>query len=229
MALPSFRDVCWDIFGWNDVVPEICFKIIEGSRRYGCGWCKGGQELTVGVAGWVPVLIIQFCLCGLESLQNKMCLETLPRSRSQPRQRKGERVLLLCSRSVLSSSLQPHGLQHTRLPCPSLSPRVCSNSCPLSQWCHPTISSSVVPFSSCLQSFPASGSFTMSQLFTSGGQSIGASASILLINIQDWFPLGLTGLMPLLSRDSQDLSNPQFKSINSSVLGFLYGLTLTSI
>ena len=85
-------------------------------------------------------------------------------------------LLLLFSRSVVSSSLWPLGLQHARLPCPSLSPRVCSNSCPLSQWCHPTISSSVIPFSSCPQSFPASGSFQMSQVFASGGQSIGASA-----------------------------------------------------
>ena len=100
----------------------------------------------------------------------------------------------------MSNSLQPHGLQHTRLPCPSLSPRVCSNSCPLSWWCHPTISSSVITFSSHLQSFPASGSFPMSQLFTSRGQSIGASVSVLLVNIQDWFPLGLTGLIPFQSK-----------------------------
>ena len=93
--------------------------------------------------------------------------------------------------SVMSHSLQPHGLQHTRPPCPSPTPGVYSNSCPLSRWCHPTISSSVIPFS-CLQFFPASGSFPMSQLFTSGGQSIGVSAStsVLLMNIQDWFPLG---------------------------------------
>ena len=98
------------------------------------------------------------------------------------------------SRSVVSDSLRPHGLQHARLPCPSPTPRTCSNSCPLSQWCHPTISSSVVPFSSCLQSFPASESFSVSQLFASGGQRIGvsASASALPMNIQDWFPLGLT-------------------------------------
>ena len=98
--------------------------------------------------------------------------------------------------SVVSYSLQPHGLQHTRLPCPSPSPGVCSNSCPLSQWCHPTIWSSVVPFSFCFQSFPASGSFPMSRLFASDGQSIGASASAsaLPMNIQGWFPLGLTGL-----------------------------------
>ena len=98
------------------------------------------------------------------------------------------------SLSIMSDSLWPHGLQHTRLPCPSATPGVYSNSFPLSQWCHPTISSSVIPFSSCLQSSPASGSFQMSQLFKSGGQSIGvsASASVLPRNIQDWFPLGWT-------------------------------------
>ena len=103
--------------------------------------------------------------------------------------------------SVVSDSLQPHGLQHARLPCPSPFPRACSNSCPLSRWCHPTISSSVVPFS-CLLSFLASGSFPMSWLFTSGGQSIEASdlASVLPVNIQDWFPLGLTGLISFQSR-----------------------------
>ena len=95
-----------------------------------------------------------------------------------------------------------HGLQHTRPPCPSPTPGACSNSCPLSQWCHPTISSSVVSFSSCLQSFPASGSFHMSQFFTSGEQSIGISASTLVlpVNIQNWFPLGLTSLISLLSK-----------------------------
>ena len=97
----------------------------------------------------------------------------------------------------MSDSLRPHGLQHARLPCPSPTPRACSNSCPSSWWCHPTISSSVVPFSSCLQSFPASGSFPMSQFFTSGDQRTWASAlaSILPINIQDWSPLGWTGLI----------------------------------
>ena len=109
-------------------------------------------------------------------------------------------IHLLLSHSVMSNSLQPHGLQHARLPCPSLSPRTCSNSCPLRQWYHPIISSSVVPFSSCPQSFPASGSFPMSQLFTLGGQSVGTSASVLPVNIQEWFPLGLTGLISLLSK-----------------------------
>ena len=106
------------------------------------------------------------------------------------------------SRSAVSNSLRPHGWQHARLPCPSPTPRAYSNSCPLSRWCHPTISSSVVPFSSCLQSFPASGSFQMSQFFASGGQSIGgsASASVLPKNIQDWFPLGSTGWISLQAK-----------------------------
>ena len=95
--------------------------------------------------------------------------------------------------SVVSNSLRPREPQHARPPCPSPTPRVYSNSCPLSQWCHPMISSSVVPFSSCPQSFPASGSFQMSQFFTSGGQSIGVSASILPMNIRDWFPLACIG------------------------------------
>ena len=106
------------------------------------------------------------------------------------------------SRSVVSVSLRPQGLLHTRLPCPSPTPGAYLNSCPSSQWCHPTISSSVVPFSSHLQSFPASRSFQMSQFFPSGGQSTGvsASASVLPMNIQDWFPLGLTGWVCLQSK-----------------------------
>ena len=106
------------------------------------------------------------------------------------------------SYSVVSDSLWPHGPQHTRLPCLLPTPGVYSNSCPLSRWCHPIILASVVPFSSCLQSFPASGSFLMSQFFTSGGQRIGvsASASVLPMNIQDWFPLGLTGVISLQSK-----------------------------
>ena len=109
---------------------------------------------------------------------------------------------LLFSCSVMSNSLWPYGLQHARLPCSSLTPRTCSDLCPLSRWCHPTISSSVVPFSSCLQPFPASGPFLMSWLFTSRGQSIRASAlaSVLPMNIQDWFPLGLTDLISLQSK-----------------------------
>ena len=112
----------------------------------------------------------------------------------------GEFIQFICS--VVSDSVQPDGLQHTRLPCPSPTPRAYSNSCPSSQWCHPTIPSSVIPFSSCLQSFPALGSFLVSQFFASGGQSIGvsASASVLPMNIQDWSPLGWTGLISLQSK-----------------------------
>ena len=112
------------------------------------------------------------------------------------------KYLLLFSSSVVSDALQPQGLQHARLPCPSPSPRACSNSSPLSQWCHPTISSSITSFSSSPQSFPASGSFPVSQLFTSGGQSTGASASTPALprNIQGWLPLGWTGLISLPSK-----------------------------
>ena len=107
------------------------------------------------------------------------------------------------SRSVMSDSLQPHRLHHAWLPCPSPTPGACSNLCPLRGWCHPTISSSVIPFSSCLLSFLASGSFQMSQFFASGGQSIGvsASASVLPMNIQGWFPLEWTGWIFLLSKE----------------------------
>ena len=122
--------------------------------------------------------------------------------------RKRHRILWLIfqlvqfSCSVMSDSLRPHELQHTRPPCPSPTPGVYPNSCPLSQWCHLTISSSVVPFSSCLQSFPTSGSFQTSQFFASGGQNIGVSAStsVLPMNIQDWFPLGWTGWISLQSK-----------------------------
>ena len=114
------------------------------------------------------------------------------------------------SHSVMSNSWQPHELQHARPPCPTPIPRASPNSCPLSWWCHPTISSSVVPLSSCPQSFPASGSFQMSLLFASGGQSIGVSAStpVLPMNTQDWSPLGWTGWISLLFKGlSRVLSN----------------------
>ena len=149
----------------------------------------------------------------------------------------------------MSDSWQPHGLQQARLPCPSPVPGVYSNSCPLSQWCHPAISFSVVTFSSRLQSCPASVSFQMSQLFASGSQSIGisVSASVLPVTIQDWFPLGKigcvqggmavdwfplgwTGWISLLSKGlSRVFSNTTVQNINSSVLSFLHGPTLTSI
>ena len=106
------------------------------------------------------------------------------------------------SHSVMSNSLRSHGLHQIRFPCLSQTPGACSNSCPSSWWCHPTISLSVIPFSSCLQSFPASGSFPVSQFFASGGQSIGVSAlaSVFPMNIQDWFPLGWTGWISLQSK-----------------------------
>ena len=132
--------------------------------------------------------------------------------------------------SVVSDSLQPHRLQHSRPPCPSPTSGACWNSCPSSRWYHPTISSSVIPFSSHLQSFPASRSFQMSQFFTSGGQSIGVSAlsSVLPMNIQDLFPLGWTGLISLQSKGlSRVFSNtPVEKDQLSSVLSFLYSPTL---
>ena len=134
--------------------------------------------------------------------------------------------------SVMSDSLQPHEPQQTRPPCPSPTPGVYANSCPLNWWCHPTISSSAMPFSSCLQSFPASVSFQMSQLFAWGGQSIGVSAST---SVLQWTPRtdllenGLVG-SPCSPKDSQESSpTPQFKSINSSVLSFLHSPTLTSM
>ena len=130
----------------------------------------------------------------------------------------------------MSNFLQPHGLQHARLPCPHYLLEF-SQTCLLSQWFHPTISSSVTAFSFCYQSFPASGSFPMGRLFLLGGQSIGASASatVLPMIIQGWFPVGLTGLISLLSKDSQESSQaPQFKNISFSVLSLLYGPTLTA-
>ena len=136
------------------------------------------------------------------------------------------------SRSAVSEFLWPHESHQARPPCPSPNSGVHSNSCPSSRWCHPAISSSVVPISSCPQSLPASGSFPMSQLFAWGGQSIGVSAlvSVLPMNTQEWSPLGWTGWTSLQTRDSQESSpTPQFKSINSSVFSFLHSPNLTSI
>ena len=132
---------------------------------------------------------------------------------------------------VLSDSLQSHGLQLARLPCPLPTLRAWSNSCPSSQWCHPTISSSVIPFSSRLLSFPASGSFQMSQFFPSGSQSIGASssASVIPVNIQGWISLGLTALISLQNEELKSSPSSHFKRINSLALSFLYSPPLTSI
>ena len=143
------------------------------------------QNSEVGGTG---IVISVFKLIG-EKLKNTKCWHS-------------EEAEVQFSHSVVSNSLWPHGLQYTRLPCLSPTPGVYSNSCPSHRWCHPTISSSVIPFFSCLPSFPASGSFPMSSFFASGGQSIGvsASASVLPMNIQDWFPLGWTGRISLQSK-----------------------------
>ena len=136
-------------------------------------------------------------------------------------------LLLLFSRSVMSDSFQPHGLHHARLLCASSSPGPCSNSCPLSRWCYPTVSSSIIPFSSCLQTFPSAGSFPVS-FFTSGGQIIGASdsASVLPMNIQGWFPLRLTGSISLQSKgvlfSYTSLQRHQFFSTQTSLLVNMY-------
>ena len=143
----------------------------------------------------------------------------------------------------MADFFQPHGLQHASLPYPSLSfpvlLGVCSDSCPLRWWCHPNISSSVAPFSSCLQSFPASGSFRMSWIFASGGQSIGASstASVLSMNIQGWFPLGLNGLISLLSKELsrvvsstrvwKQLSIGSFRALTTDTLGLIFTIFIT--
>ena len=141
-------------------------------------------------------------------------------------------ILPQTSLSAVSNSLQPHGLQHARPPCPSPTPRAYSNSCPLSWWCPPAISSSVIPFSSCPQSFPSLGSFQMSQLFASDGQSNGVSASASVLPIYSGlisFRMDWLDLLAVQGTLNSLLTTPQFKSINSSALSFLYSLTVTSI
>ena len=138
--------------------------------------------------------------------------------------------VLLFGCQVVSYSLWPHGLQHARPPCPSPTPGVYSNSYPLSWWCYQTISSSVVPFSSHLQSFPTSWSFQMSQYFELGGQNFGVSAPVLPMNIQDWFPLGWTGWISLQSKElPRVFSNTTVPKNQSLVFNLLYGPTLTTI
>jgi len=148
------------------------------------------------MVGWIPLWVKEESMCVCVCV----CVSECWNSSDTTWGILGGRILLLLSRWVMSDSLQPRGLQHARLPCPSLSP--CSDSSPLSRWCHRIISSSVAPFSSCPQSFPASGSFPMTWSLASGGQCIGASASalVLSVNRQDWFALGLTGLFSLLSK-----------------------------
>ena len=148
---------------------------------------------------------VMFILLHLVNTKRNMAQSLLYKSQQSMEENKNTNLQLECSVllqscSVMSDSLWPHRLQYTRLPCPSPSPRTCSNSCTSSQWCHPPISSSVVPFSFCLQSFPAWKSFPMSLLFASDGQSIGASSPASVLNVQGWFPLGLTGFISLVSR-----------------------------
>ena len=146
--------------------------------------------------------VAQSCPTGSNPMDCNLPGSSVPGIQTSPKSRCFQGTFVQFSHSVMSNSLQPHGLHHVRPPCPPPTPRVYSNSCPLSLWCHPTNSFSVVPFS-CLQSFPVSRSFQISQFFTSGGQSIGvsASASVLPMNIQDWFPLRRTGWVFLKSRE----------------------------
>jgi len=200
----------------SSVIPfSSCLQSFPGSFAMSQFFTSGSQSIGVSASASVLPMSIQdlfpLGLTGCSSLQSSS---------------------VQFSHSGVFDSWWPHRLQHTRPPCPSPTPGVYSNSCPLSQWCHPIISSSVFPFSFHLQSFPASGSFPVSQLFASGGQNIGVStsASVLPMNIQDWFPLdGLVG-SPCSPRDSQESSpTPQFKSINSLALSFLYSPTLILI
>ena len=161
------------------------------SGGQGIGASASASVLPMNIQGWFPL-----GLTGLISLLSRGLSRVFSSTMVRKHQSFGTQPFLL------SSSLRSHGLQHTRLPGPSLSPRICSNSCPVSQWCYPTISSSVAPFSSWLLSFPELGSFPISQLFASCGQNIGASASasVLPMNIQNWFPLGWTGWISLQSK-----------------------------
>ena len=196
------------------------FQRERGSRAASLLWTDVWvwQDPSLSVSHWPEVLGLQpwpraRMICILFCSISYWSCALLSRQRSCKKQRKKRtshhavRVALNVekyqfSRSVVSDSLRPHGLQHTRLPCPSPTPGVCSNSCPSSRWYHPTISSSVIPLSSCLQSFPVSRSFPMSQFFASGGWSIGTSAWTLVLPmiIQDWFPIGLSGLTSLQSK-----------------------------
>ena len=203
LILSSHEWVFWYflimLFGEGNGNPLQC-SCLENPRDGGAWWAAvcGVAELDTTEATWQLAMMLLFACNSLKmdfEIRNvwgfkyaEMCRLLWVRASAQ-----------FSCHSVVSDSLRPHGLHHIRLPCPSPTPRACSNSCPLSWWCHPTISSSVVPFSSCLQFFPWLGSFPMSQFFTSGGQSTGvsATASVLPMNIQDWFLLGLTGLNSL--------------------------------
>ena len=183
------------------------------SGRQSTGASASWSVLPVNIQGWFPVRLTSLVSLLSKELSRIFSSATIPKhkffgilpsllSSSHICTWLLERPSVQFTHSVLSDSLRPHGLQHTRPPCPSTTPRVYPNSCPLSWWCHPTILSSVVLFSSCSQSFPASGSFQMSQLFASGGHRTGVSAStsVLPMNIQDWSPLGWSGWISLQSK-----------------------------
>ena len=208
----------WDLVPWPGIEPRL-----PELGVWSISYCTTREVLGYGTLSIVQRIWEKWV---------RMDLSRVIRSNSSGK--KETAALAKWFRSVQSLSpvqlFATLGLQYCRLPRPSPTPRGCSNSGPSSQWCHPTISSSVIPFSSCLQSFPASGSFQMSQFFTSGGQTIGVSAStsVLSMNTQDWFPLGLTFGSPCSLRDSQESSpTPQFKHIDSLALSFLNSPTLT--
>ena len=167
----------------------------RGKRVGGQIWSLWVADTNYYLQNWLPARSYYVCVCVCVCVHAHACMCIYTQGTIF-------NILCCCCSVTQLGPTLIHGLQHARLPCPLPSPRVCLNSCPLRQWNHPTTSSSVIPFSFCLQSFPASGSFPMRWLFTSGGQSIGisASASVLSMNIQGWFPLGLTGLISLLSK-----------------------------
>ena len=180
-------------------------KITESFKN----WLDGHRRKEILLHVWININIKATTKSSISSdcpinklpcIKERYCIQTAVVTKILRRIPRWYEVQFSCS--VISDSLWPHGLQHARPPCPSPIPRVYSNSCPSSRWCHPTVSSSVVPFSSCPQSFPESGSFSVSQFFASGGQSIGVSVStsILPMNIQDWFLLGWTGWISLQSK-----------------------------
>ena len=206
-----------------------CYFLLQGSSlvRDWTDICLAGRFFTTGPPGKPTKTVTKL------QFSNSMILSTFRCWLSVRKSFSPCITSVQFSCSVVSDSLWSHELQHTRPPCPSPTPGVHSDSCPSSWWCHPAISSSVIPFFSCPQSLPAPESFPMSQLFTWGGQSTGASAlaSFLPANTQGWSPLEWTGWISLQSKVLSRVSSPipQFKSINSSALSFLHSPTLTSI
>ena len=188
--------------------PYKCMCIVAAAQRRSGKWPRGdtprprsGVVIALSWNGRVEILQVQGQKNPSKMVGIGEAVRRYPKSKGK-KEKPHQDCSVQFSHSVVSDSLRPHGLQHARPPCPSPTPRVYSSSCPSSWWCHPAISSSVVPFSSCPQSLPASGSFPMSQLFAWGGQSIefSASASVLPMNTQDWSPLGWTGWISMQSK-----------------------------